>query len=64
MAPEDRIKILLSGPSNGWAAFSQDESNFVTYGESYEDVVSKAEEKGENDPVLVKIPEDWIPRVY
>ncbi len=59
MAPEERIEILLNAPSTGWAAFSKDESQFVTYGESYEDAAAKALEKGEDDPVLVKIPEKW-----
>ena len=59
MAPEERIDVLLKAPRNGWAAFSKDESQFVTYGDNYEDVVTKANEKGEDDPVLVKIPEKW-----
>ncbi len=54
---EDRLHALLNAPPNGWAAFSEDESRLVAYGETYEEAVAKAEQEGVGDPVLVKIPE-------
>ncbi len=59
MSPEARIKALLDAPADGWAAFSEDEERLVSYGATYEEVVSKAEEAGVADPVVVKIPKDW-----
>ena len=54
-----RSKALLDAPSDGWAAFSEDEERLIAYGSTYEEVVSKAEQAGVADPVLVKIPKDW-----
>ena len=59
MSPEARLKALLDAPSDGWAAFSEDEERLIAYGSTYEEVVSKAEQAGVADPVLVKIPKDW-----
>ena len=59
MSPDARIKALRAAPPDGWAAFSSDEERLVAYGKTYEEAVAKAEEKGESDPVLVKVPKDW-----
>ncbi|HKV25547.1 MAG TPA: DUF5678 domain-containing protein [Candidatus Acidoferrum sp.] len=56
MTPEDRIKALEAAPPGGWVAFSADEECIVAYGDSYEDVVPKAEANGELDPVILKVP--------
>jgi hypothetical protein len=63
MAPEERIHALLNAPPDGWVAFSEDETKLVAYGATYEEVLAKAEAQGVKDPVLVKIPNDWIERV-
>jgi hypothetical protein len=63
MSPESRIKALREAPPNGWVAFSSDEERLVAYGKTYEEVVTKAEESGEPDPVLVKVPSDWSMQV-
>ena len=59
MSPEARIKALRDAPPDGWVAFSGDEERVVAYGASYDKVVAKAEEKGEPDPVIVKVPRSW-----
>lgn len=59
MSPEARMNALLGAPSDGWAAFSEDEERVVAYGSTYEEAVSNAEKEGVADPVLVKIPKDW-----
>jgi hypothetical protein len=45
-------------------AFSSDESKVVACGATYSEAVEAAEKNGENDPVLVKIPDNWEPRVF
>lgn len=40
-------------------AFSADEERVVAYGDSYDDVVAKADESGESDPVVMKVPPSW-----
>jgi hypothetical protein len=63
MSPEARIQALRKAPPDGWVAFSADEDRLVAYGITYEDAVAKAEENGEPDPVLVKVPKDWSMQV-
>ena len=59
MDATSRIKALRAAPPDGWVAFSADEERLVAYGRTYEEAVLKAEENGEPDPVLVKVPKDW-----
>jgi hypothetical protein len=59
MSPEARIKILKNAPQNGWVAFSEDEEHLIAYGETYDEVVMKSEEKGVSEPVIVKVPPTW-----
>ena len=63
MSPEARIDALQRAPSDGWAAFSEDEERIVAYGATYDEAVAEAEKKGVSEPVLVKIPKDWSDRV-
>ena len=63
MSAEERVRILREAKPNSWVAFSSDESKAVAYGETYSDVVRAAEELGENDPVMVKVPDNWSSRV-
>jgi len=59
MSPEARVKALRAAPADGWAAFSEDEERLLAYGSTYEEAVSRAEEKGVTELVIVKIPKDW-----
>ncbi|HEY4776870.1 MAG TPA: hypothetical protein VIH56_04355 [Candidatus Acidoferrales bacterium] len=59
MSPEARIEALKNAPRNGWAAFSADEEKLVAYGATYDEVVTKSEENGETEPVVVKVPNNW-----
>jgi hypothetical protein len=63
MTPESRVTALRAAPPGGWAAFSSDEEKIVAYGKSYDEVVARAEENGEPDPVVVKVPSDWSMQV-
>jgi hypothetical protein len=63
MNPEDRLQALRSAPLDRWVALSEDESRVVAEGETFEEAAAKAEAQGVSDPILVKTPEDWAPRV-
>lgn len=63
LKPDERIKILREAKPDSWVAFSADESKVVAYGESYDQVIERAEKAGEKDPLIVKTPESWCPRV-
>lgn len=63
MSPNERIEALKNAPPDSWVAFSADEERLVATGISYEEVVSKAEQQGETEPVVVKVPKDWTPVV-
>jgi uncharacterized protein DUF5678 len=63
MGPQARIDALKNAPANGWVAFSEDEERVVAYASTYDEVVEMAEKNGVNDPVIVKIPENWNDRV-
>lgn len=64
MNAEERVKILREAKPNSWVAFSSDESRLVGCGATYSDAVADAEKHGENDPVLIKIPDSWEPRAF
>ncbi len=59
MSPEDGVKALQAAPPGGWVAFSADEQRVLAYGNSYDEVVTKADENGESDPVIMKVPPSW-----
>jgi hypothetical protein len=64
MSPEARIKALREAGSGSWVAFSEDESRVVAVGATYDEVVKAAEDAGENEPVITRVPNDWAPRVF
>ncbi len=64
MPAEERVRILREAKPNSWVAFSSDESKAVAYGETYSDAVKAAEKLGENEPVMVKVPDTWSSRVF
>jgi len=64
MTDEERIRILREAKPNSWVALSSDESKVVGRGDSYEQAIEDAQQRGENDPLLIKIPDNWEPRVF
>jgi predicted RNase H-like HicB family nuclease len=58
MSPESRIKVLREAKPGSWLAFSEDESRVVAYGSSYDEVVKAAEDAGEKEPVITRVPSD------
>jgi hypothetical protein len=55
------LEALKKAPLDNWLALSEDESSIVAVGSSYSEVVSKSEELGISDPVILKTPKVWLP---
>ena len=61
MSKDPRFEALKSAPLDSWVALSEDESKIVAIGNSYSEVVSKSEDAGVSDPVVLKTPKSWLP---
>jgi len=61
MSPENKIRleILQSAPLDKWIALSEDESRLVAVGDNYTEVSEKADEAGETDAVILRMPSGW-----
>ena len=56
-----RLKALQSAPLDAWIALSEDESEVVATGATYDEVVRNSEIAGLSDPILIKTPKAWKP---
>ena len=56
-----RIATLRSAPLDAWIALSEDESQIVATGSSYEEVVQRSESAGVREPIIIKTPSKWLP---
>ena len=63
MSTQERVKILAEATPNSWVALSHNESCVVARGGSHTQAVEKAEDAGESDPILVRVPDEWKPTV-
>jgi len=62
MMPVDtRLELLSKAPLDSWIALSEDETEIVAVGATYEDAVRKSDLAGVSDPVLLKTPKVWLP---
>jgi hypothetical protein len=64
MTDDERVRILSESKPKSWVAFSSDESKLVGRGDTYQQAVEDAQKHGENDPLLIQIPDTWEPRVF
>ena len=64
MTDEERVRVLSEAKPNSWIALSSDESKLVGCGDTYEQAVADAQRHGEDDPLLIQIPDNWEPRVF
>ena len=55
---EDLSKILKPY-SNEWVALTEERDRVVGHGRNLEQVVKEAKERGENHPVVTKVPKDY-----
>ena len=59
MSAQERVKVLREAKANTWIALAHDESGVVASGNDYAEAVETAKNKGEGDPILIKIPQQW-----
>lgn len=60
----DLAEILEKAPRECWLALDRAETKVVGRGENIREAVAEAKEKGEDDPVLIWAPKEWIAGVY
>lgn len=56
-----RLATLRSAPLDSWIALSEDETQIVAVGKTYEEVARKSEQAGAEDPLILKTPPSWTP---
>lgn len=56
-AVRDLPKLLADIPKGAWVALSHDEKRVIAYGSELQEVIEKAKEKGELDPVVIRVPQ-------
>ena len=56
-AIKDFTKLLSNVPAGAWVAISSDESHVVAYDSDIQAVIKKANEAGEQEPIVVRVPE-------
>jgi hypothetical protein len=57
-AAKDISKILSGVPKGAWVALSGDEERVLAYASDLAEVVKQANDLGESDPVIVRVPEN------
>jgi hypothetical protein len=64
MAPAVGLKnlseLLAQVPSGAWVAISRDGSRVITFAAEMRDVIEKAREAGEADPIITRAPQSNI----
>jgi hypothetical protein len=53
----DLAKLLKDIPRGAWVAISADHERVITYGSEARQVLKSAQELGEKNPILVRVPE-------
>ena len=61
MEQQARLEILRKAPLDSWIALSADETRLVGVGKTLEEALREAEKNGENDPLILKTPPEWLP---
>ena len=57
-AVKDISKLLTGIPKGAWVALSSDQERIVAYAAELQEALQKAKSAGEDDPVMVRVPED------
>lgn len=56
-AVKDTSKLLADVPKGAWVALSKDQERVIAYAAELEEVLRKAKEAGEDDPIITRVPE-------
>jgi hypothetical protein len=57
LAVKDVSKLLVDVPKGAWVALSKNEDRVIAYAAELQEAIQKAHELGENDPVIIRVPE-------
>lgn len=57
LAIKDISKLLAGVPKGAWVALSKDEECVIAYAAELQDVLDKAKNAGETDPIVIRVPE-------
>jgi hypothetical protein len=57
LAAKDVSKLLVGIPKGAWVALSRDQDKVLAYAAELQDAIQKAREAGENDPIVMRVPE-------
>ncbi|HEY6268515.1 MAG TPA: DUF5678 domain-containing protein [Candidatus Acidoferrum sp.] len=57
LAAKDLSKLLIGVPKGAWVALSKNEEKVLAYAAELQDAIQKAREAGENDPIVIRVPE-------
>ena len=61
LAVKDVSKLLADVPKGAWVALSKNEDKVIAYAAELQEVLRRAKELGENDPVVLRVPEANAP---
>jgi hypothetical protein len=54
---KDFSKLLADVPHGAWVAISRDEERVVAYDAEFSEALRKAKQNGENDPIMMRVPD-------
>lgn len=57
LAVKDVSRLLVGVPKGAWVALSKDEERVIAYAAELQDAIQKANDAGENDPIVMRVPE-------
>jgi hypothetical protein len=57
LAVKDVSRLLAGVPKGAWVALSRDEERLIAYAAELQEVLKKAKEAGEPDPIITRVPE-------
>ena len=57
LAAKDVSKLLVGVPKGAWVALSENEDRLVAFAAELQDLLQKAKEAGENNPIVTRVPE-------
>jgi uncharacterized protein DUF5678 len=57
LVAKDVSKLLADIPKGAWVALSRDEERVIAYAAELQEVLRKAKEAGESDPIITRVAE-------
>ena len=58
LAAKDLSKLLAGVPKGAWVAIARDEERVIAFAPELNQVLDQAKENGENDPIVLRVPEE------